>query len=62
MRRATADTDAGLAAEIRRQASSGLLRRYATSLPPYSASRDLPDYFVEMLEKLRAAEKKRARR
>jgi hypothetical protein len=61
MRRATANKNAALAAEIKRQASAGLLQRYATSLPPYKASQDIPRYFVDMLEKLKAAEKQAQR-
>jgi len=57
MQAAMADNNTNLAGMIKRQASTAALRRYAASLPLYTVSRDLPDYFSDMLEKLEAAEK-----
>jgi hypothetical protein len=49
MQRATADKSGILAQEIKRQASAGLMRTYAASLPLYTVSQGL--------EKLEAAER-----
>lgn len=57
MQRATADKSMILAQEIKRQASAGLMRTYAASLPLYTVSQGLPEYFAKMLEKLEAAER-----
>ncbi|MGE0281455.1 MAG: hypothetical protein AB7P20_12700 [Rhizobiaceae bacterium] len=61
MQRATADKNSRLAREIKRQASAGLMRTYAASLPFYTVSHGLPEYFAKMLEKLEAAEKQAKR-
>lgn len=58
MQQATVPNGNKLASAIKRQASTAALRRYAASLPLYTVTRDLPDYFTEMLAKLEAAEKK----
>jgi hypothetical protein len=56
MQQATVPNGNKLASAIKRQASTAALRRYAASLPLYTVTRDLPDYFTEMA-KLEAAEK-----
>jgi len=61
MQRAMADKGATLAQEIRRQANAGLMRSYAASLPLYTVSQGLPEYFSNMLEKLETAEKEAER-
>jgi hypothetical protein len=59
MQQATVPNGNKLASAIKRQASTAALRRYAASLPLYTVTRDLPDYFTEMLAKLEAAERRR---
>jgi hypothetical protein len=58
MHRVNAEKTAMLEAEIKRQATTGVMRRYAASLPLYSVPQELPDYFANMLKKLEAAEKR----
>jgi len=56
MQRAAADKSGTLAQEIKRQATAGMMRSYAASLPLYTVSKGVPEYFSKMLEKLEAAE------
>lgn len=45
--------------EMRRQMTSGQMRRFVGSLPAFQVEADLPDPFADLLEKIDAAASRR---
>ena len=61
MQRNSNDNHSPLTQAIRRQVNSFALRSYASSLPQFQVSDELPDKFLHMLDKIKVAEEARRR-